>query len=363
MAMATSIWPRLMPVANTVSILLGQGDGTFARPEFGVGEGPFSVTAGDFNGDGRPDLATANFDAASVSILLGRGDGTFAAAPDFGGGTGSFITVGDFNGDGRLDLATANACADTVSILLGQGDGTFQAAQTWQWMRPVSVTVGDFNGDGHLDLATANANADIVSILLGQGDGTFEAVPDVEVGAGPLLSPGGISMAMATSDLATANLCQHRVDPAGPGRWHLCGRPGVWSGRSFLSIIGGRLRRRWPPDLATANANANVSVLLGQGDGTFSAAQDFAVGVGPESIIGATSMAMAASIWPMRISAPIRVNPDKHYLWSGGEQSRDLQTAPLHLHLYTGPQRVSHRLCGDLPLRGPADGRQQALPD
>jgi hypothetical protein len=99
--------------------LLGQGDGTFSTAQdFAVSADARGITAGDFNGDGHLDLATANANA-TVSILLGQGDGTFATAQDFGVGAGpESITGGDFNGDGRLDLATANFSADTVSILI-----------------------------------------------------------------------------------------------------------------------------------------------------------------------------------------------------------------------------------------------------
>ena len=121
-----------------------------ARRDFPVSDRPVAVTGGDFNGDGILDLATANSGADSVSILLGQGDGTFGGPQDFG--TGGFpvsITPGDFNGDGRLDLATANSGGNSVSILLGQGDGTFDAAQDFgTGAVPVSITAGDFNGDG-----------------------------------------------------------------------------------------------------------------------------------------------------------------------------------------------------------------------
>jgi hypothetical protein len=98
-----------------------------ARRDFRVGESPFSVARGDFNGDGHQDLATANAGARTVSILLGRGDGTFEAAPDVGVGGSVSVTVGDFNGDGHPDLATANAGdlfeLGTVSILLNDTAG------------------------------------------------------------------------------------------------------------------------------------------------------------------------------------------------------------------------------------------------
>ena len=98
---------------NTVSFL--------ARRDFQVGNGPGSVTAGDVNGDGRLDLATANVFANSVSILLGQGNGTFGAAQDFGvGNAPTSVRVGDVNGDGRLDLATANRLSNSVSILINR---------------------------------------------------------------------------------------------------------------------------------------------------------------------------------------------------------------------------------------------------
>ena len=79
----------------------------------GVGAYPYSVAIGDFNGDGRPDLAVANVDSNTVSVLLGNGDGTFQAAVNYGVGTKPFsVVVGDFNGDGKPDLAVTNAGSD-----------------------------------------------------------------------------------------------------------------------------------------------------------------------------------------------------------------------------------------------------------
>jgi hypothetical protein len=152
--------------SNSVSILLGRGDGTFsARQDFEVSASPVSVTAEDFNGDGNQDLATN-----SGSILLGRGDGTFSDPQNFAVGefSGS-VTVGAFNGDGQADLATANAGSNSVSIMLGRGDGTFSDPQNFAvGERPGSVTVGDFNSDGQADLVTANSEfgANSVSILI-----------------------------------------------------------------------------------------------------------------------------------------------------------------------------------------------------
>ena len=125
-----------------------------------VGSYPNALVTGDFNGDGRLDLAVANQSSNTVSILLGKGDGTFQSAQNFacGGGPGS-IAVGDFNGDGKLDIVTANAY--DLSVLLGNGDGTFQPARNFDNVPgkyPGSVAVGDFNGDGKLDLGVGSSD-------------------------------------------------------------------------------------------------------------------------------------------------------------------------------------------------------------
>ena len=100
-----------------------------AAANFGAGTNPFSVAVGDFNGDGKQDLAVANEGSNNVSILLGDGAGSFSAATNFGVGTNPFsVAVGDFNGDGKQDLAVANNGSDNVSILLGNGAGSFSAA-------------------------------------------------------------------------------------------------------------------------------------------------------------------------------------------------------------------------------------------
>src|SRR5256885_17054982 len=99
-----------------------------ARLDFAVEAHPTFVAAGDFNGDRVQDLAVANFDSNTISVLLGNGEGTFRAAPTVAAGVNPFsVAVGDFNGDGRPDLAVANHGSNTVSVLLGNGDGTFGA--------------------------------------------------------------------------------------------------------------------------------------------------------------------------------------------------------------------------------------------
>ena len=171
---------------NTVSVLLGKGDGTFgAAASFAAGSVPESVAVADLNGDSRPDLAVADA-YGGVSVLLGKGDGTFGAAASFAAGSGPrSVAVADLNGDGRPDLAVADVFDNTVSVLLGKGDGTFGAAASFAaGSQPASVAVADLNGDGRPDLAVADYYGG-VSVLLGKGDGTFGAATSFAAGSGP----------------------------------------------------------------------------------------------------------------------------------------------------------------------------------
>ena len=138
------------------------------KTDFATGVFPASVAVGDFNGDGKLDLAVANFASNTVSTLLGTGTGSFGAKTDFVTGIQpSSVAVRDFNGDGKLDLGAANFGNNTVSILLGTGAGTFGVQTSFgTGTAPFSVAVGDFNGDVKQDLATANNLSATVSILL-----------------------------------------------------------------------------------------------------------------------------------------------------------------------------------------------------
>ena len=155
--------------SNDVSVLLGNGDGTFQNQvRYPAGTSPFALVAGDFSGDGRTDLAVANLGSNDVSVLLGNGDGTFQNQVRYPAGTSPFALVaGDFSGDGRTDLAVANGGSNDVSVLLGNGDGTFQDQVRYPaGTSPFTLVAGDFSGDGRTDLAVANYGSNDVSVLL-----------------------------------------------------------------------------------------------------------------------------------------------------------------------------------------------------
>ncbi|GHO49037.1 FG-GAP repeat domain-containing protein [Ktedonospora formicarum] len=134
-----------------------------------VGTSPIAVAVGDFTNDGNLDMVTANYHDNSVTVLQGNGDGTFQAPKTFPVGLGPVaVAVGDFTNDGNLGIVTANAFDDTVSVLQGKGDGTFMLYQFYATGAfPQSVAVGDFYYDGDLDgIVTADFSANTATVLL-----------------------------------------------------------------------------------------------------------------------------------------------------------------------------------------------------
>jgi hypothetical protein len=285
---------------SNVSILLGNGDGTFQSPaNFAVPNSLAGIAVGDFNGDGKADIVTAD-PVSGVNILLGKGDGTFqAAVPYFtntqaGSVQATFVLVGDFNGDGRADLAAINSGSSNLGILLGKGDGTFQPPSiTATPSQALTLAIGDFNGDGKADLVTNNAN-----VLLGKGDGTFQAPVTYTLGSTPA------SVAVG--------------DVNGDGKTDLVFSDGL------------------------------VSVLLGNGDGTFQTTPaTYAVGTGASSVLvgefngdGRTDLAVASgNSISFLLGTTINVTPTM-----GTPQSTTVMTAfptPLQVVVRDGPNPVS----------------------
>ena len=195
--------------SGTVNVFINNGDGTFTgnlsqypTDVPGIGSPtPFSVTAGDFNGDGKIDIAVVNQGGSSndVAILLGNGDGTLQAPVTYAvGGQPFAVAAGDVNGDGILDLAVCNAnttgTGNTVSVLIGKGNGTFKPAVNYPTgKRPRFVILDDLDNDGILDLATANNGDGTVSVLSGRGDGTFQPKVDFPVGGAASSGPETIT--------------------------------------------------------------------------------------------------------------------------------------------------------------------------
>ena len=264
---------------------------------FPVGVDPRAVTVGDFNNDGKPDLAVVNqgpFSTStpqdSVSVLLGNGDGSFKTAittnvlnGGLGNGNAQSVVVGDFNGDHLPDVAlnTTGSAGNAVEVMLGKGDGSFQpnhlilgVGQT-----ALSVAAGDFDDNGALDLVTANSTDGTISLLLNNGNGTFRPRIDLAVGGAPRAVAVGDFNGDGRVDVATAQQLTDSVSVLlgnGDGTF---ARPQVFaaSGQNFTpsSLVVSDINRDGRPDLVIKSISAldsdafQVGVLLGKGDGTF----------------------------------------------------------------------------------------------
>jgi hypothetical protein len=242
---------NLVDLIGSVTILLGDGTGNFmAVSSATVGGNPSTVVVGDFNGDGRLDLAVSNQTPSIVTILLGDGTGNFSptASSPAVGATPAGLAVGDFNGDGKLDLATANFTDNNVTILLGDGTGNFTptASSPRVGAGPFDVAVGDFNGDGKLDLAVANKSSNNVTILLGDGMGNFSPNASSATATNALSVAVGDFNGDGKLDLAVTNFNWPRRHHS-VGRRHRepYGRVVSNSRQLPAKRRGGRLQRGW----------------------------------------------------------------------------------------------------------------------
>ncbi len=173
---------------DSVAIIFNEGNGFFSQPVYlGTGRGPDGLAVGDFNGDGKTDIAVACGRDNLIRMFLGDGNGTFREGGDTKTLAGpAYLAAADFNGDKKLDLAVGYHNSDRISIFPGAGDGTFKKpANIVSRLDPKFIVAGDFNGDGKPDIAAASVFGGKLSILLGNGDFTFSEGPTVIAGTSP----------------------------------------------------------------------------------------------------------------------------------------------------------------------------------
>jgi uncharacterized repeat protein (TIGR01451 family) len=283
--------------SNNVSILLGNGNGTFTTKSTpAAGDGANWIAVGDFNGDGIPDIAVANLNstgAAGVSILLGNGDGTFTLHSSPSTGNGPFaIVTGDFNGDGYLDLAVSNSIDGTVTILLGTGTGTFTSAGTLTvGNTPQQIVAGDFNNDGKLDLAVTNETDGTVSVLLGNGAGGFAAQAVFSTGGSG--EPIGLIAADFTGagnlDLAAVNESDVAILLGnGAGSFTLHTNRGGTGTSDLIAGVTGDYNGDGILDLVVSDADAGEAFLfLGSGGGNFGSPLTYTTAAGAFGVVTA----------------------------------------------------------------------------
>jgi hypothetical protein len=279
---------------NTVSVLMNNS-GTFApHLDYPTGNLPMWVAIGDFNHDGIPDLAVANGVDGTISVLLGAGAGIFGKQTRYAVGSyPATIATADYNGDGALDLAVGNFNDSTIGVLLGNGNGTFRNQVTYPtaFGEPYALVAADFNGDGKPDLAVANAGVDSIGILLGKGDGTFLPHVDYWAGNGPgLLVAADFNcdskIDLAVPDYGWANRPDSKVTVLlGNGDGTFQSHPVYQTGDAPVAVASGDFNKDGHSDLLVANSvDGTISILLSNGDGTYQPQATYTVGNNPSAV-------------------------------------------------------------------------------
>ena len=341
-----------------VTVFLGKGDGTFGPATvFETGAAPIGILAADLNGDGKMDLATANYVSGTTSVLLGNGDGTFAApvayptghpyspyyvkalplgnglppglavsglagvftlinkgngtfftAQGFNPGGAGSLVVADFNGDGNADVALSagdGSSGTGIAVLLGKGDGSlFTSAAHVAVPELEAVALGDFNGDGILDLAAGGLDSDLVGIMLGNGKGGFTRTVNLYnlpnsvtgIAVGDLNGDGILDLAVTDYSGAVQIMLGN-----GDGSFSVEGAYKLYKGSppSFGQIVLADFNGDGRLDIAVNSPGAFngspgvVSILLGNGDGTFQHAVPYAIEPtpGPTDVLGGLAVA------------------------------------------------------------------------
>lgn len=263
-----------------------------ARTDYDTGSGPRNLRGGDFNGDGNIDLVTANFTGDSVSLLLGNANGTFRPKTDYpvlppspGSSSSNALALADFNGDGKLDVAVASRDYAQVNVLLGNGNGGLGTSiGSTSSINSFALASGDFNGDGKPDLASVNYMSNIVAVLIGNGNGTFAAPVNYTAGERTY----GVAVADFNSD-GKADLVVANNDPTadsvsvlfGNGNGTFGAAANYPAGRGPRDISTSDLNGDGKPDIIVGNFgsstdnNASLSVLLNNGNGTFPTTTDY----------------------------------------------------------------------------------------
>ena len=271
----------------------GQSFGPAVPYSTGLGSRPFGVAVGDMNGDGLPDIVSANFNSNTAGVLLGRTTGGFAAVSTYATGMGSTptnVALGDVNGDGRLDIVTANEASQTAGVLLGQASGfaAVSAYSTGSSGFPRGVALGDVNSDGRPDIITTNYQRDNVGVILGVAGG-FAAVSSYPVGTsgsprdvavGDVNGDGRLDIVTANVESATVGVLLGIASGGfAPVSTYATGTASRPAGVALGDVNGdGRL------DIVTVIINVstpdNVGVLLGLAGGNFAPVSLYAIGTG-----------------------------------------------------------------------------------
>lgn len=277
-----------------VSVFLNRGSGFGTARGYRTGPQPSAVAIGDVNGDGVPDLATANND--DVSVLINRGDGRFSKSVAYAAREPWDVAIGDLSGDGKADIVTVNhkRYVNTISVYSNRGDGSFQPRVDYRIGRvPVSIALADLNDDGHLDVATA-CEYSTVSVLINRGDGTFPPRVDYAASPHPRSIAIGDMNGDRSPDLVTASTSGNAERPLNTVSVFVNSGDGTFRKRDYRTkgaevffgpVAVGDLNADGRRDVAVGQDLGGgiynpkrVAVLLGRGDGSFTRRIDYPTG-------------------------------------------------------------------------------------
>jgi hypothetical protein len=239
------------------------------------------VAAADINGDGRPELISANLGDGTLTVLTNNGNGRFGSSTTLNVGLSlnsapAFVLTADVNGDGKLDLISANSGDNTVTVLTNNGSGGLVLDATINvGVYPVSVAAVNINGDGKIALISANENDGTLTVLTNNGHGRFGHKATLNAGSGPSSAPASVVAADINGDGKPDVICANLNDSTltvltndGNGGFNLDVTPTV--GLSPLCVAAADINEDGKPDLISANSGTNtLSVLTNNGSGGF----------------------------------------------------------------------------------------------
>ena len=287
--------PDLAIVGQSVSVFLNQGKGAFIPSPLGyiAGSSPIGAAAADLDGDGRIDLAVANNVSNDVSALLNVGGGTFAGALEHEEAFAGSVALGDLDGDGWPDVAVAGVTAG-VGVFLNQGKGVFGSPTDYpvgaRAQSTSAVVIADLDGDGKPDLAAADKNGGAVATLRNAGKGAFLAAVNYPAGAAPTAIVASDFDGDGKVDLAVTNDFGNGQDGSVSLLLNkgmaVFGAPAAYPIRSQpTSLAVGDIDGDGRPDLlVTDEGSDTMSVLINSGKGTFAPTVDYPTGVAPRGV-------------------------------------------------------------------------------